>query len=146
MTKIEQLSAVYREVQITASLLSQAMYEANGIPPAQLHILSHLVNTTNTAESPSDLARVFRVSKPAMTQLIQRLRAKGWVSLDLVPGDDRRKQVTLTKSGRSTHKKSQDQVKPHNERIANVMNRSELDQLFTQMHKLRIAAEEELSK
>lgn len=77
--KTQTLRRVFREVAIIQSLATDRLTAV--LPPEltvqQFSLMSHLVNTQNGPESPGDLAQIFQVSRPAMTQLLQRLQARG---------------------------------------------------------------------
>ena len=50
--------------------------------------------------TPGRLAKAFQVSKGAMTNTLQKLRAKGFIDVQTDPASARRKIVTLTAAGR----------------------------------------------
>ena len=70
--KTQTLRRVFREVAILQSLATDRLTAV--LPPdltvQQFSLMSHLVNTQNGPESPGDLARIFQVSRPAMTQVV----------------------------------------------------------------------------
>lgn len=97
------LRLLLREVRIIDDAARTRLLEVlpAGLSEQQFALLDHLVNTSNRNETPSDLARVFRVSRPAMTQLLGRMRRAGLVALRSVANDGRMRVVTITNAGRA---------------------------------------------
>ena len=71
----------------------------DGLTLAQFGVLNNFVRLGGE-RSPGGLARAFQVTKGAMTNTLQRLEAKGYVSLRPNPADGRAKIVALTEAGR----------------------------------------------
>ena len=89
----------------------------------------------------SSLAAHTRVTKGAMTRLIDGLEKRGWVSRDQSNDDGRRFLVSLTADGT---KESKRLVELTEKSIATILGRipeSERDQVIQSLHLLRQAAE-----
>ena len=71
-----------------------------GMSQAQFDVLVHLA-THGRAENPAALAQVFRVTKGAITNTLQRLEAQGAVAIAGDAADGRRKRVSLTPAGQA---------------------------------------------
>jgi DNA-binding MarR family transcriptional regulator len=69
-----------------------------GLSLAGLTVLNHLVQSTG-APTPNELAQAFQISKPAMTNTLQKLEARDLVAVSADPDDGRRKRVALTEAG-----------------------------------------------
>ncbi len=67
---------------------------------SQFIVLNHFVRLGDR-RSPHELARAMQVSKPTMTNTVQKLEAKGLVSVIQDPQDGRGKIVAITPAGRS---------------------------------------------
>lgn len=65
----------------------------------QFVVLNHFVRMGGE-RSPSDLARIFQVTKGTMTSTLQRLEAKGFIDMAPDPDDGRGKRVRITPAGR----------------------------------------------
>ena len=84
---IEQLSTTHLERVLPG-----------GLTKAQFGVLNHMVRL-GKKESPAELANAFQVSRPTMTNTIQKLEAKGYVEVIAHPSDGRSKIVLITEQG-----------------------------------------------
>ncbi|WP_198372490.1 MarR family winged helix-turn-helix transcriptional regulator [Roseomonas rosulenta] len=71
----------------------------DGLRMSHFIVLSHLVRMGD-GRSPARIARAVQVERPAMTNTIQRLEARGLVLVAADPVDRRVKRVFLTPAGR----------------------------------------------
>jgi DNA-binding MarR family transcriptional regulator len=105
MDPTETLRRLFREIGILGTEASARLVRV--LPPplteAQFGILNHLSFTTNSDETPGDLARAFKVTRPAMTQLLGRLAEHGLVEVRPAPRDGRLRHVHLTAAGAAAH-------------------------------------------
>lgn len=69
-----------------------------GMKMPHFGVLNHLVRL-DKKESPAELAKAFQVTRPTMTNTVQRLEAKGYVSVEPNPTDGRAKLVLITPAG-----------------------------------------------
>ncbi len=84
---IEQLSTTHLERELPG-----------GLTKAQFGVLNHMVRL-GKEESPAELASAFQVSRPSMTNTIQKLEAKGYVKVVGNPSDGRSKIVVISDAG-----------------------------------------------
>ncbi len=77
----------------------------DGLTLPQFGVLNNFVRLGGE-RSPGGLARAFQVTKGAMTNTLQRLEAKGYVSLRPDPADGRAKIVALTEAGRGARERA----------------------------------------
>lgn len=98
------LFRVFNEVGIIAQLSSTAFERVmpDGMTLAQFTILNHFVRLGGRRR-PSDLARVFQVTRATMTSTLQRLEPKGLVSIIADESDGRGRLVEITDAGRAIH-------------------------------------------
>jgi DNA-binding MarR family transcriptional regulator len=82
-----------------------------GLSLASLSVLNHLAQWGG-APTPNELSQVFQLSKPAMTNTLQRLAAQGFVGVTADPGDGRRKRVALTDAGLAAQRAAVAGVRP----------------------------------
>ena len=68
--------------------------------------------------SPAELARVFQVTKGAMTNTVQRLQARGLVDIGPDPKDGRSKRVSITKKGLRVRNQAIQALAPVMEKLA----------------------------
>ncbi|MDX2266171.1 MAG: MarR family transcriptional regulator [Hyphomicrobiales bacterium] len=77
----------------------------------QFVVLNHFVRLGGE-RSPSDLARIFQVTKGTMTSTLQRLEAKRFIDMLPDPEDGRGKRVRITDAGRAAREASIAAVAP----------------------------------
>jgi DNA-binding MarR family transcriptional regulator len=70
----------------------------DGLKMPHFGVLNHLVRL-GKRESPAQLASAFQVTRPTMTNTVQRLEAKGYVTVSKDPADGRAKLVLITAAG-----------------------------------------------
>jgi DNA-binding MarR family transcriptional regulator len=91
---------ILNEIGIIAQL-SQTIFERvmpSGMTISQFTVLNHFVRLGGT-RSPAQLASAFQVTRATMTSTLQRLEAKGLVTIAPDPADGRGKIVSLTQAG-----------------------------------------------
>ena len=143
MNPSEGTFLLLREMAIAADLARRSLRRVlpPGLGEAQFEVLSHLVFTANRNETPSDLARVFEVSRPAMTQTLARLRASELVELTPAPADGRQRFVRLTAAGRARHTEVLAALEGGAHALGARFGASELESLPAQVRRFRLEAE-----
>ncbi|MEO0683423.1 MAG: MarR family transcriptional regulator [Pseudomonadota bacterium] len=96
------LFALFNEIGIIEQLSRNRFQRVmpDGMQISHFSVLNHFVRVREEA-SPVQLARAFQVSKPSMTNTLQRLEAAGYVAIRPDPRDGRAKRVTITPAGRA---------------------------------------------
>jgi len=91
----------FNEVGIIEQLSRSAFERVlpDGLKISQFSVLNHFARLGGE-RSPAALARAFQVTKGAMTNTLQRLEARGLVTVRPDPRDGRGKLVTITPEGR----------------------------------------------
>ena len=84
--------------QLGTTLFERAM--PHGLTLPQFIVLNHCVRLGGQ-RTPLQLAEAIQVTKATMTSTLQRLMAKGFITMEPDPKDGRSKRITLTPSGRS---------------------------------------------
>ena len=94
--KQQALFTLFNEIGIISQLSSARLARMlpHGLTVAQFSVLNHLVRLEGDW-SPARLAAAFQVTKGTMTSTLQRLVAKGLISLEPDPSDGRAKHVKL---------------------------------------------------
>ena len=148
MRREELLQLLFREVRIVDDAARISLLKA--LPPRlseqQFAVLSHLRFTTNRDETPGDLARLFGVSRPAMTQLLARLVRRQLVMLQSSERDGRSRHVTLTNAGRAAQGAVLETLGTELAAIARKLRKPELEALLTDLKQFRIAVESALPR
>ncbi len=94
--------AFFNEIGIIGQLSSTVFRRTlpDGMTMAQFGVLNHFVRLGGE-RTPAQLAASFQVTKGAMTNTLQRLDAKGHITIATDTADRRRKIVTITEDGRT---------------------------------------------
>ena len=91
---------LFNEIGIIAQLATTRFESVlpDGMTIAQFSILNHFVRLGGE-RSPNELARAFQVTKGTMTSTLQRLQARGCITIRPDPDDGRGKIVAITPRG-----------------------------------------------
>ena len=108
------------------------------VTPAQCVLLQTLTEGTWDV---STLAAQSRVTKGAMTRLVDGLEARGWVERQKAPDDGRRVVVALTKSGAKEAKRLATLTEQSIATILESIPKKDRTQVIRSIHVLREAAE-----
>jgi DNA-binding MarR family transcriptional regulator len=141
MTPVEQrLFALLTEVGITAHLVSTRFDRASpgGLNAAQFGVLNHFARLDKAAESPSRLARAFQVTKGNMTNTLQRLEARGFVTVEPDPADARAKIVRPTPEGRAARDAALAEVLPDYRRLFGDFPDADVEAAYPVLRRLRL--------
>ncbi len=106
MTREEAGAIVMRamtQIGVIAQLNNTALQRVleDGLSLAGFSVLHHFVIRDLEGQSPLSLANAFQVTKGAMTNTLQRLEAKKYVTVEPDPADGRAKIVRITRAGRA---------------------------------------------
>jgi len=137
--KQQALFTLFNEIGII-SQLSSARFERmlpHGLTVAQFGVLNHLVRLEGDW-SPARLAAAFQVTKGTMTSTLQRLVAKGFISLEPDPADGRAKRVVLTDAGRLARETALSAAGPWLGDLNAALSPSEIEALIPSLQKLRV--------
>jgi DNA-binding MarR family transcriptional regulator len=101
------LFALLNEVAIIEHLARNRLERVlpEGLRASHFVVLNHLVRLGD-GRSLARIARAVQVERPAMTNTIQKLEARGLVRTGPHPGDRRGKLVFLTEAGRAARKQA----------------------------------------
>lgn len=106
---ITLFSEIAMSEQMARVLLSRAL--PKGMELSHFTLLNHF-SRLGGQKSPAQLARIFHVTKGAMTNTLGKLAGVGFLSIRADPTDGRRKIVTLTESGRAALNDATEAVEP----------------------------------
>lgn len=141
---IELYAGLFKEIAIVRDNLTTLMnrHLPEELPRAQYELLNHLITTTNTNESPAEIARAFHVSKSAMTQLINRMKKKQVIEIKPTLLDSRKTIVSITNKGRTLHRKAFNQLIIGLKPLLDTLSDKELKMTLPLLHKLRLRLED----
>lgn len=102
MTDDPPLFALLTEIAIIEHLSRNRLERVlpDGLRASHFVVLNHL-SRMGDGRSPARIARAVQVERPAMTNTLQKLEARGLVRLAPDPRDGRGKRVYLTEAGRA---------------------------------------------
>ncbi|MFM1958597.1 MAG: hypothetical protein RL588_114 [Pseudomonadota bacterium] len=95
------LIAFFTDISIIDQLVSTLIERRlpPGLSMAGFGLINHMVRTGQETTSPGALARALRVTRGAITGVLHKLTAEGFVTLEPDPSDGRGKKVRLTPEG-----------------------------------------------
>jgi DNA-binding MarR family transcriptional regulator len=136
----DELSAfrLFTEIGIIAQLAT-TKFEAvmpDGMTIAQFSILNHFVRLGGE-RSPNELARAFQVTKGTMTSTLQRLDARGCITIRPDPHDGRGKLVSITPEGVKVREAAIHALRPFFAKLSTHSIASSFPQLLEQLGLLR---------
>ena len=102
----------------------QAATEARlpqGLSQTQFAVLRDFLRFGDGA-APAEIATRLRMSRGAVTHLLQKMEAQGWIRLAGDDRDGRRKQVFLTPDGAHTAREAVTALRPGMDRLRNDLN------------------------
>lgn len=92
-----------------------------GLSQTQFAVLRDFLRFGDGA-SPAEIATRLRMSRGAVTHLLQKMEARGWIRLAGDDRDGRRKQVFLTPDGARTAREAVAALRPGTDRLKNDFN------------------------
>ena len=106
---IALFSELFMADQLARSLLSKAL--PKGMELSHFSVLNHLARS-NEERSPAQLARLFHVTRGAMTNTLNRLEIAGHVHIRPDWDDARRKFVAISPAGRAARDAALQSIAP----------------------------------
>ena len=133
----------FAEIAIIERLAAARLERAlpAGLSSAQFGVLNHFARHGG-ASSPLALARVFQVTKGAMTNTLQRLEAQGFVEITDDADDGRRKRVEITAAGLAAQQAGLMAVRPRIEAIRAAFGAEDFNAALPFLKSLRAWLEE----
>lgn len=97
----------FTEVSIIENLTKNRMEKVlpDEMKASHFSVLNHLVRV-GKQESPAELANAFQVARPSMTNTIQKLEKKNYITITPDPLDGRGKLVLITEQGKNIHQQA----------------------------------------
>ncbi len=112
-----------------------------GLTKSQFGVLNHMVRL-GRLESPAELASAFQVSRPTMTNTVQKLLAKGYVEIVPHASDSRSKIVKITEAGVAIRSEALKALAPLFERIGISLGESLFEEAVSLLQKVRVYLDE----
>lgn len=125
-----------RSIEHLAQLrLSRTLPE--GLTTSQFAVLNHF-SRLGGEKSPAQLARVFQVTKAAMTNTLTRLEAQGLVRIRPDGNDGRKKIVSLTHKGNEIRVRAVEAAAPVMNQVTQEFGQDRLRQMLPLLRDLRL--------
>ncbi|MDF1686515.1 MAG: DNA-binding MarR family transcriptional regulator [Parvibaculaceae bacterium] len=132
------LLGFFNEIGIIDQLVQTALGRAlpQGLSPSQFGVLNHFAHK-KAEESPAQLAKVFQVTKGAMTNTLGKLETQRFVTIRPDPSDGRAKLVKLTPKGLQAQKESLKAIRPLLKTLGKKMDVAKLIDALPALEELR---------
>lgn len=113
----------------------------HGLTIAQFGLLNHCARLGD-GWGPARLAAALQITKAAITNIVAKLEAKGFVIVEVDPHDKRAKRVLLTRAGRKAREEAIRASQPILASAAKALTQKEAGDLLEIARKLRIWLDE----
>lgn len=135
---IALFSELFMADQLARALLSKAM--PRGMELSHFSVLNHLARS-NEERSPAQLARIFHVTRGAMTNTLTRLEIAGHVHIRPDWDDARRKFVAISPSGRAARDAALQSIAPVLRRIVQEIGADRVRAALPVIREMRVELE-----
>ena len=137
-TAVALFSELFMADQLARNLIAKAL--PKGMQLSHFSVLNHLARV-NDERTPAQLARVFHVTRGAMTNTLARLEWAGHVHIRPDWDDARQKFVALSPAGRSARNAALQVVTPMIAEVAEALGADRVRALLPVLRELRIRLE-----
>lgn len=110
--------------------------ERLGLTSTQGYLLGWLTRNVDRSVTPSELGRSFRLSQPTISGILQRLEAKGFVTMEADPNDRRRKYVRTTERAAECHQQIISNFRDMERRLAAPLSAEEQETLVALLDRM----------
>ena len=107
-----------------------------GVTAVQAQILLYLLDQPGEGVSLRDLHSTFDYSMPTLSEILKRLREKGYVQAERCCGDDRRKLLRATEKSQAVRDELQQTILHTEARLYDCLSREEMARLGDTQRKL----------
>ena len=128
----------FRDVHIIQHLSQARMEKAlpGGMLQSHFGVLSHLVRS-NESKSPATLADIFQVSRPSMTNTLNKLEKMRFVKVLPDASDGRAKRVVITSAGIAAQQQAIQAIAPLFADIVKAVGVEAFQKLLPEMNRIR---------
>lgn len=135
-TAISILSEIMVLDQIARGRLAKVL--PRGMELSHFSVLNHLAHV-NDERSPAELARVFNVTRGAMTNTLNKLETAGHIHIRPDWDDARRKFVSISNSGRLARQEALKSANPVLSELGSAVDPSDLKAALSTLREIRRA-------
>lgn len=120
--------------------------ERLGLTSTQGYLLGWLTRNADKSVTPSELGRSFRLSQPTVSGILQRLEAKGFVTMEADPSDRRRKYVRTTERAAECHQQIISNFRDMERRLAAPLSAEEQKTLLALLDRMIDGLEQDVRR
>lgn len=120
--------------------------ERLGLTSTQGYLLGWLTRNADKSVTPSELGRSFRLSQPTVSGILQRLEAKGFVTMEADPNDRRRKYVRTTERAAECHQQIISNFRDMERRLAAPLSAEEQKTLLALLDRMIDGLEQDVRR
>ena len=134
---------VFTQIAIIDQLVTNRLERVlpDGLSHAQFGVLTELGRQGGDT-TPAELARLFQVTKGAITNTLQRLEAQGFITVEPDPTDGRRKRISATPAGLAAHDTALVAMRPLHDTLRSAFTEAEFVAALPFLKALRTWLEE----
>ena len=134
---------VFTQIAIIDQLVTNRLERVlpEGLSHAQFGVLTQLGRHGGDT-TPAELARLFQVTKGAITNTLQRLEGQGFITVEPDPNDGRRKRISVTPAGVTVHDKALLAMRPLHDTLRSAFTEQEFVAVLPFLKALRTWLEE----
>ena len=131
---VSLFSEILMADQLARSRLGKAL--PKGMELSHFSVLNHLTRT-GVERSPAQLAKAFHVTRGAMTNTLNKLEVAGYIHIRPDWDDARKKQVSISDSGRSACDRALTLLTPEFQKIAKSLGDQSIKAVLRTLRKFR---------
>ena len=137
------LFTLFNEIGIINQLASTRFERVlpENLTLSQFSVLNNFVRLGGS-RTPAQLARAFQVTKGAMTNTLQKLAARGCITIETDSNDRRSKQVNITRKGEALRDRAIAQANAALESLAVHLDLTTLEDTLDRLQQIRKALDE----
>ena len=126
--------------QLARNRVARAM--PKGMELSHFSVLNHLARTAGGERSPAQLAKVFHLTRGAMTNTLGKLERSGWVHIRPDWDDARRKMVSISPSGVAARDRAIEVIRPIIAEVVASAGDDRVRQVLPVLREMRVALTE----
>lgn len=133
------LNAFFTDIAIIDQLVDAFLVRRlpRGLSLAGFGVLNHMVRMGQETASPAALARALQVTRGAVTGVLRKLSAEGFITLEPDPNDGRGKKVRLTPDGFAARQAALDATAPLVARFESEMDLAAIRRIHPELRRIR---------
>ena len=92
----ERIVRLIRQLNLFLMQYERELMESRALTPAQSRMLGYLLSQKKTEYSATDIHEAAGISRPTISGTLKELRRKGFLLMEEMPEDERKKRIVLT--------------------------------------------------